>query len=202
MKLNLTINLVYIDDALGSEWKKLFGNRSNINILKGDITEIKCDAIVSPANSFGFMDGGLDYYLSLRFGWDVQKRLQSYISNLPMKEILVGEAYILETYDNKIPWLISAPTMRVPMSYNISTSLNAYLAMKAILIHTIKHPSIKTISVPGLCTGCGKMPYHIAALQMYRAYLEIIEGKQTERDSFGDIQKEQLLLNPNSMIWE
>ena len=33
-------------------------------------------AVVSPANSFGFMDGGLDYKLSERFGWALQERLQ------------------------------------------------------------------------------------------------------------------------------
>ena len=29
------------------------------------------DAIVSPANSFGFMDGGIDMVYSKRFGWQM-----------------------------------------------------------------------------------------------------------------------------------
>ena len=49
--------------------------------IEGDITQIECDAMVSPANSFGFMDGGLDYALSERFGWDLEKRLQKIIKD-------------------------------------------------------------------------------------------------------------------------
>ncbi len=30
--------------------------------------DVKCDAVVSPANSFGFMDGGIDLIYSHRFG--------------------------------------------------------------------------------------------------------------------------------------
>jgi O-acetyl-ADP-ribose deacetylase (regulator of RNase III) len=56
------------------------------------------------------------------------------IKELPEGELLVGQAMVLETGDRQIPFLISAPTMRIPTNFNIDTSVNAYLAMKAILI--------------------------------------------------------------------
>ena len=52
---------------------------------------------------------------SERFGWLLQKTLQQTIAARPLKELLVGEALILPTGDMEVPWLISAPTMRVPM---------------------------------------------------------------------------------------
>ena len=198
----LTIKLVYQDENLGEAWEKYFSNVKDVVILHEDITQIQCDAVVSPANSFGFMDGGLDYYLSERFGWDLQDRLQEKINELPMKEILVGESLIMKTNDPKVPFLISAPTMRVPMSFNIAISINAYLAMKSILLSALQHTEIETVAIPGLCTGCGRMPSDVAANQMYMAYKEIILKDSPEKNEFGDVQKYQLKINPDSMIWD
>jgi O-acetyl-ADP-ribose deacetylase (regulator of RNase III) len=39
----------------------------------------KFDCIVSAANSFGLMDGGIDYAISTFFGWDLQRRVQKVI---------------------------------------------------------------------------------------------------------------------------
>ena len=60
----MKIKLVYIEDELGKAWENHFSNHAGVELIKGDITQISCDATVSPANSFGFMDGGLDYVLS------------------------------------------------------------------------------------------------------------------------------------------
>ena len=79
---------------------------------------------------------------------------------------MVGRAMILETGDELIPYLISAPTMRVPMNFNIATSVNPYLAMKATLIEARKHPKIESIAISGFCTGVGRMQPEIAARQM------------------------------------
>ena len=105
-----------------SAWQEFFGEEENIKILEGDITNVSCDAIVSPANSFGFMDGGVDYAISMRLGWDFQLDLQQKIKDLPEGELLVGRAMILPTGDEMIKYLVSAPTMRVPMTFNIRAS--------------------------------------------------------------------------------
>ena len=193
--------LVHQQPNLGEAWRHYFGQEPNVQILHADITQIACDAMVSPANSFGFMDGGLDYALSERFGWDLQDSLQAQIALLPEGELLVGKALVLETGDVTVPYLISAPTMRVPMDFNIATSINAYLAMKALLIAAKTKPAIQTIAVPGLCTGVGKMGAYVAARQMFFAYEEIILGKKRMYQNFGDAQKFQIQLNPTAMIW-
>lgn len=198
----IRLKLVYQDDSLGEAWLREFEGMRDVSIVKADIVTVDCDAIVSPANSFGFMDGGLDYHLSNYLGWDLQDRLQERIKELPEGELLVGKSLVIETNHAKIPFLISAPTMRVPMSFNIATSVNAYLAMKAILIAAINNEKITTVAIPGLCTGCGKMPVHIASKQMFMAYSEIILGKKQEHKTFGMAQRYQNQLNEKGLIWD
>jgi hypothetical protein len=70
------------NDELAQEWSRWFEDESEVEIVAGDICEVPVDAIVSPANSFGFMDGGLDQALSNRFGWDLQKQLQQDVASL------------------------------------------------------------------------------------------------------------------------
>lgn len=198
----LQIKLVYIEEALGKVWENDFSRHSDVSIIKGNITEVACDAIVSPANSFGFMDGGLDLHLSEKLGWHLQEKLQAKIAQLDEKELLIGKSITLETENEKIPYLISAPTMRVPMSFNIATSVNAYLAMKAILVACKNNEAIRTVAIPGLATGCGRMPFHIASNQMFLAYDEIINGNYKDYQTFGDTQKFQYRLNENGLIWD
>jgi O-acetyl-ADP-ribose deacetylase (regulator of RNase III) len=196
----LEISLVGINTPLIEAWQDSFAGE-NVSIIEGDITLLECDAIVSPANSFGFMDGGLDYAISVRLGWELQERLQKIIKELPEGELLVGRVLIIETFDQKIPYLISAPTMRVPTNFNIPTSVNAYLAMKAILIAAMADERIHTIAIPGLCAGCGRMLPEIAARQMYIAYKEIVLGEKMKFNTFGEAQTYQLGINPEGKTW-
>lgn len=198
----LKIQLVYREEALGEAWRNDFADCQNVEIISGDILQIPTDAIVSPANSFGFMDGGLDLYISETLGWHIEENLQKQIAQLDEKELLIGKSITIETGNDKIPYLISAPTMRVPMSFNIATSVNAYLAMKAILIAASKNDKIQTVSIPGLCTGCGRMPFHIASNQMFLAYDEVINGNYRTYENFGDAQKYQYRLNEKGFIWD
>lgn len=198
----MRILLSYRDDALGDAWRELFAGIDGVDVVPDDITTLDCDAIVSPANSFGFMDGGLDLALSECFNWHLEAELQRQIRSLDEGELLVGKALVIATGNEPVPWLIVAPTMRVPMSFGIATSVNAYLAMKAILIAARKHEHIETVAVPGLCTGVGRMPPKISAKQMFMAYREVVMGEKPTFAEFGQAQKHQIALNPDSLIWD
>lgn len=197
----MEIILCELSEKVVEAWQSFFGAEENVRIMNADITQVECDAIVSPANSFGFMDGGLDYALSERLGWDLEKKLQQQIKELPEGELLVGRALVLATGDAKIPYLISAPTMRIPTNFNIDTSVNAYLAMKALLIQAVNDDRINSIAIPGLCTGVGRMQPIIAARQMFQAYKEIILGDKMDFSTFGEAQKYHWNINPQGMIW-
>lgn len=197
----MKIILADLDNRLINAWKDFFSGQENVTFVEGDITKLKCDAMVSPANSFGFMDGGLDYTLSERFGWDLEKKLQQLIKDLPEGELLVGQALVLATGDKDVPYLISAPSMRVPTNFNINTSVNAYLAMKATLIKAKQHQDIHSVAIPGFCTGVGRMQPVIAARQMFLAYKEIVLGERMNFATFGESQKYHWNINPQGMIW-
>jgi O-acetyl-ADP-ribose deacetylase (regulator of RNase III) len=154
-------------------WRKYFKGIPNVRMSQGAIFDSAADAIISPANSFGYMDGGIDLVYLHRFGWELQTRLQTHIKADYDGELPVGQATIIETFDETIPYLVSAPTMRVPT--DVSDTVNAYLAFRAAL-RAIKQynrehrASIRSVLCPGLCTAIGRMPTDLAARQMAAAF--------------------------------
>ena len=94
-------------------------------------------------------------------------------------EMPVGQAVIVETGLDQVRYLISAPTMRVPM--NIESTVNVYWAFRAILRavreHNRLHPgSIRSVLCPALGTGEGRMPFaREDGASMFR--FEIAQGK-------------------------
>lgn len=170
----ITINLCAIDAQLLHEWNVAFSGCENVNVTSDDIFSIKADAIVSPANSFGFMDGGFDWLLTQRFGLGVQTRLQREIEEYCSGELLVGQAMLVLTDNEHIKSVIAAPTMRVPMILGPNT-VNPYLAMRAALLCAKAH-GVRSMSVTGLGTGVGQVPPALCASQMRRAYDDVIVG--------------------------
>src|SRR5262245_699868 len=90
-------------------WNAVFSDLPRVTISHGNILDGRADAIISPANSFGFMDGGVDLAYSYFFGWSLQERLQSLIHTEYDHEVPVGQALVLPTLNDEIPFLISAP---------------------------------------------------------------------------------------------
>ena len=87
----------------------------DVDVVCGAIHDVDADAVVSPTNSFGFMDGGLDLTHVLHFGDHVQDRVTATIGTRFDGELLVGQAVVVRTDDPRQPFLVAAPTMRVPM---------------------------------------------------------------------------------------
>lgn len=132
---------------------------------------------VSPANSFGIMDGGLDDAIVGTLGAQIALTVREMIVAKHHGELHVGSAEIVETGDTRWPHLVVAPTMRVPD--NVSRTTNAYVAFRAILL-TVKRfneenaaSPIRTLLCSGLATGVGAMPARRSAAQMRIAYRQI-----------------------------
>ncbi len=85
-----------------------------IEVAHRSVLDRPVDAVVSPANSFGFMDGGVDWAYLRFFGDQLQTRVQLVIRLQKFQELLVGSAVAVPTYHEAIRFLIVAPTMRVP----------------------------------------------------------------------------------------
>jgi len=138
-----------------------------ILIEKGDLTKISCDAIVNPANSFGYMGGGVAGAIKKVGGAIIEKEA---VSKAP---IPVGKAIFTKSGSLPCKYVIHAPTMKEPAS-RISVE-NVKLATKAAfdLAYKLK---LKSIAIPGMGTGVGGVPTNSAA----KAIIEIakkFEGK-------------------------
>jgi O-acetyl-ADP-ribose deacetylase (regulator of RNase III) len=189
-----------INAPLVAEWSNYFADVPHVHPSIGDIFGVQADAIISPANSFGFMDGGIDLVYSRRFGWQIQERLRQLLQQEYEGELPVGMAVLLGTGDPELPYLISAPTMRAPA--NVADTLNAYLAFRAALRVIRKHNAlfpgtIKSVICPGLGTATGEMPVDICAKQMHAAYVQVVEGQTWDSGSINAIINEHYrLLRP------
>jgi O-acetyl-ADP-ribose deacetylase (regulator of RNase III) len=163
---------------LAEAWTKYFKGIESVTVSCGDIFDLAADAIVSPANSFGFMDGGIDLAYSHYFGWDLQERLKELLAKEHDGELPVGQAVIVETYNERIPFLISAPTMRIPMF--VANTVNAYLAFRATIRAVREHnrqatEPIRTVLCCGLGTAIGGISPQVCAKQMSAAYLICVQ---------------------------
>ncbi|MEO1654414.1 MAG: phage tail protein, partial [Bacteroidota bacterium] len=99
------------------------------------------------------------------------------------------------TNHSDFPYLISAPTMRTPMT--IHRSPNVYLAMKAILLlwKYAKMPDgspfqeiCQSIAIPGLGTGVGQMPPLVCARQMRLAWEDVLGEKHKDLKGWAELR--------------
>ena len=168
------VTLVDTDNILVRAWQYEFGAFPAVRLMAGSIFCVDANTLISPANSFGVMDGGLDGKLRDFFGSGLEKRVRERIRSQFHGELPVGLATTLETGHSQYPYLICAPTMRFPME--VPSTVNAYLAMKAILNEATAYPEQLSIAVPGLCSLSGRMPPTSVARQMRIAYERVILG--------------------------
>ena len=158
-----------------SAWQKQFADCQDVDIAIGSPLDVRDAAYVSPANSFGFMDGGLDLIYTKFFGERVQEMVQHEIEDLYGGELLVGQALVVATGNKQTPWLVCAPTMRVPMI--LRESVNPYLATKAALRTGERNLGfglhIESLAFPGMGTGVGRVPFDVCARQMRQAFDDV-----------------------------
>jgi O-acetyl-ADP-ribose deacetylase (regulator of RNase III) len=126
------------------------------------------------------MGGGIDKAIDDLHGGAAQKAVTGAIAEQFFGELPVGAAVVVKLDSHRWPFVVAAPTMRTPG--NVARTINAYLAMRAALIAVLRHnaaggSSIRSLAVPGLCTGVGGMPYEMASEQMKTAYDSIIGGR-------------------------
>jgi O-acetyl-ADP-ribose deacetylase (regulator of RNase III) len=197
----MQIVLATPDAAMAAAWSEAFSG-TDASIYNGSILEVQCDALVSPANSFGFMDGGLDLAYSQHFGWELQMRLRRQILERHGGELLVGAAELVETGRTVPGLMIAAPTMRVPMRLP-EDSVNAYLSTRAALLAaregrlpdgTAASSRITVLSVPAMGTGVGRMSAKVSARQMRAAYDAVITSPAKLPTSWAEASYDHQLL--------
>jgi O-acetyl-ADP-ribose deacetylase (regulator of RNase III) len=168
--------LILVDPnaELCKEWRKKFKGLPNVMIVNDRFENLgQFDCMVSAANSFGLMDGGVDLAIISFFGIELMDRVQAMVIDEFFGEQPIGTSVIVETGHPRHPYIAHTPTMRVPMSI-VSTD-NVYTAMWALLVAIAQHNKreahkIDIVACPGLGTATGQMPAAEASRQMAAAY--------------------------------
>jgi O-acetyl-ADP-ribose deacetylase (regulator of RNase III) len=166
------------NDENSLQLSRKFNGIDQVQIVQGDIFNVNCSAIVSPANSFGEMSGGLDKAIDDHYKGKAQTEAVKVIREKYLGELPVGCGLVLEMeVNNKFPYLILAPTMRIPG--NESNSINAYLAMRGLLVsiaqyNRLSESKIDSVVIPSFCTGVGGMLAAESAEQMYSAFDNVV----------------------------
>ena len=137
-----------------------------IKVLKGDLTEIDADAIVNPANSLGYMGGGVAGAIKRKGGEEIEKEA---VEKAP---IPVGKAIATTSGRLRCRYVIHAPTMEKP-AMRISVD-NVRKATRAAL-ELARDMGIKRIAFPGMGTGVGGVKEEDAAKAMIETIKEYLD---------------------------
>lgn len=136
----------------------------------------EADAVISPGNSYGQMDGGVDRVLCEAFPL-AQRQVWAMVGDRHHGYQAVGTAEVVPTGDERCRWLVYAPTMRVPMPLDHGRDIAVHDAFWAALRAVIAHDraareadAINTVVAPGFGTGYGRVPAARAAQLMAAAY--------------------------------
>ncbi|HSH02170.1 MAG TPA: macro domain-containing protein, partial [Anaerolineae bacterium] len=176
MSGNRLQKLILVDPngALCVAWREAFAAWAEVEVVSGYFEHLEAyDCLVSAANSFGLMDGGVDLAIKRYFGAELEVRVQTYILEHYLGEQPVGTSFIIGTGHERYPFVAHTPTMRVPMT--IGRTDYVYVAMWAMLLAVRQHNlgggrPIEVVACPGLGTATGGMEVTEAARQMSLAY--------------------------------
>lgn len=143
--------------------------------------DVAAQAVVSPANSYGWMRGGIDASYARAFP-GIEQQVRSTVLAYHGGELPIGEAVVVPTGEVVPEWLISAPTMREPGERLPEDSVHPYLAARAVFQlwrdgrfehGTEISRAVATIAMPGLGTGVGGISPATCARQVAAAWEEV-----------------------------
>ncbi len=186
----VAVTLVDINSKMIAAWRETFEEHPEVQIVQGSMLEQPVSAWVTPTNSRGSMDGGLDGVLKKHFGASIEKSVQQEIGRRFGGLMPVGHATCVPTGQMQPRYLISTPTM-IGSSENVSDTLNVALAcaaaFQAVHMQNAREPgSVRSVALPGLGANTGQVPVEICADLMWTAYHLFREREFTD---FGEMRK-------------
>lgn len=175
----MRIVLADVNKDMCAAFERHCSDLPDVEIFQGSILEVDTVALVSPANSFGFMNGGIDAVYAKHFQAPIQTRLQQKIADQATwaGELPVGSAEWVSTLTDEekakgtkrpLSVLVAAPTMRVPTVLALNT-VAPYLAARAALLLVRQKMESQSVAMPGMGTGIGGVDPDICAKQVRKA---------------------------------
>lgn len=165
-----------INDELIATYKEILKNVKHIKLsfIVSSINDLlnngKYDAIISPANSFGDMTGGIDRVYK-KLDPEIEQKTMNKINdaqipdNYDRPHLPVGNNLLINFNHPSCKYMICMPTMYIPR--NIVDTNNVSLAFYGLL-KTYDQYKIK-IACPGLGTGIGGLSHINSAKQILQA---------------------------------
>nr|WP_042184859.1 macro domain-containing protein [Kibdelosporangium sp. MJ126-NF4] len=178
---SLELVLCAVEEPLALAWEAAARQRHGIRVHHGSVLDVQAQAVVSPANSYGWMRGGVDAVYGQVFP-GIEQTVRSAVLAFHGGELPVGEALIVPTGVPMPSWLISAPTMREPGERLPEDTVHPYLAARGVfrLWHegyldegVLIRDVIRTVAIPGLGTGVGGVTPETCARQVMAAWDEV-----------------------------
>ncbi|MEU2392909.1 macro domain-containing protein [Streptomyces sp. NPDC007369] len=170
----LRVVLADVNPKVVESWRAAFADTPEIEIRKGSILHEEVDAWVSPTNSRGRMDGGVDAVIKRHLGAGIQLRVQRAIRDGFAGSLPVGSAVCVPSGAVNPRFLISTPTMETS-SQNVSETLNVALAcaaaFQAVHRQNLAQPgSITSVALVGMGARTGRVPARVCANLMWTGY--------------------------------
>lgn len=168
------VSLVDINPKMIAAWRETFEENPEVEIVHGSMIDQEVSAWVSPTNSGGRMDGGLDAVIKNFLGPGIEHSVRKQIGERYAGAMPVGHATCVSTGRPSPRFLISTPTM-VASSEDVSDTMNVALAaaaaFQAVHMQNAVHAgSITSVALPGLGANTGRVPTEICADLMWTAY--------------------------------
>jgi O-acetyl-ADP-ribose deacetylase (regulator of RNase III) len=170
----LSVVLSDVNAKVVQAWQSAFADTPEVQIVKGSILDQRVDAWVSPTNSQGRMDGGVDAVIKRHLGAGIQLRVQHAIRDGFDGTLPIGSAVCVPSGAANPKYLISTPTMTQSVQ-NVRETLNVALAcaaaFQAIHAQNAAEPgSITSVALVGMGAATGKVPPQVCANLMWAGY--------------------------------
>ncbi|GIJ51455.1 hypothetical protein Val02_83410 [Virgisporangium aliadipatigenens] len=174
MKRQLRVVLADIDTEVVRAWLTAFADEAGVDVHKGSILDEQVDAWVTPTNSAGRMDSGVDAVVRRHLGAGIQLRVQRAIRMQFGGTLPIGSALCVSSGAANPRYLISTPTTVHPgqdVGGPLSVALACAAAFQAIHLQNAKVPgSVRSVALVGLGAGTGRVPPRVCAELMRAGY--------------------------------
>jgi O-acetyl-ADP-ribose deacetylase (regulator of RNase III) len=170
----LKVALTDVNLKVVQAWQSAFADNPEVAISRGSLLDQRVDAWVSPTNSQGRMDGGVDAVIKRHLGAGIQLRVQRAIRDDFGGTLPIGSAVCVPSGAANPKFLISTPTMTQSVQ-NVRETLNVALAcaaaFQAIHRHNARQPgAITSVALVGMGAATGKVPPQVCANLMWAGY--------------------------------
>jgi len=177
-------------------WESAFADTPEVDVAQGSILDQHVDAWVSPTNSHGRMDGGVDAVIKRHLGAGIQLRVQKAIREQFGAALPIGSAVCVPSGAANPKFLISTPTMTQSVQ-NVRETLNVALAcaaaFQAIHMQNEREPgSIGSVALVGMGAATGRVPAPVCANLMWAGYTLFNDCSFEDYDELRDTVTGQL----------